>query len=40
MIVAHVMVLEREMNARVPLEPRHEDCEAADIVHNELGKGG
>lgn len=28
-------VLEREMDARVPLEPRHEDCEAADIIHNE-----
>lgn len=27
MIVAHAMVVEREMDARVPLEPRHEDCE-------------
>jgi hypothetical protein len=37
MIVAHAMVLVREMDARVPLEPRHE---AADIIHNERGEGG
>lgn len=36
MIVAHAVVLEREMDARVPLEPRHEDCEAADMVHERV----
>lgn len=40
MTVAHAMVLEREMDARVPLEPRHEDCGADDMVHNERGEGG
>lgn len=38
--MAHATVLEREMDARVPLEPRHEECEAANMVHNERSEGG